>query len=785
MTPDTPPPTRRATRFRPAGLAAGLSLAAPALGGGTALWARAALVGGTALLLLGAPPRASLGKIWNALFLALAALTLTSFLPAAWFPVPEWRRVLVENFGLALPGTLSPQPWLSAEAGGLWLAALGWAYWLLARLPAQKDTRAAVRFFAAGGAVLAAVALAAFVAGRQVPFWPPTLNATADFGFFPNRNQTANVLALTGVLLAAVTFQSFQRRRRAAALWLAALGIVGAALVVNYSRAGIALFFGGTAAWALLSAGRARSRKSAALSVAALAMLLAVFFLFGGETLQRFQPRKSASAEAWTGLRPAMQADALALANTAPWTGQGLGNFEPLFGMARVKSANQFRAVHPESDWLWTAVEMGWPAVALLLGGVFYGLNRCRPLDDNLRAAAAVCATAFVLHGLVDVSGHRAGAVWPALFLFASAMPPGQTGEPRRWVAPLFRLCGALLAALAAWWLASDRWDWGRDFAPTTRTLARLDVRLQKAQDDGDYPAMIATAAAAQRIAPLQWDFYFHRACAEAVSHSTTAAARDFAIARYLEPHWAQFCLDEGRIWLALDEPERALEAWQEALRRDPENAPVRYGRMLDDARGNFPLRAGLAKLAQTNRALLLALLQKADRLESTLEIGALLTEEPELATFTPEQRRTLFEAWYQHGDRSQLTLALLGHPAWQDDGWPWLARNYADARNYEAAWAVVQQFAPRPLLPAPPAETPRHELERKFSHQPEDFQNGLALYFAQKKSGETDAALATVAALKKIADHPAYVSWLEAELWAEKADWEKAWQAWQTSASR
>ena len=75
-------------------------------------------------------------------------------------------------------------------------------------------------------------------------------------------------------------------------------------------------------------------------------MLLAVFFLFGGETLQRFQPRKSASAEAWTGLRPAMQADALALANTAPWTGQGLGNFEALFGVstcrARYYAPNHF-----------------------------------------------------------------------------------------------------------------------------------------------------------------------------------------------------------------------------------------------------------------------------------------------------------------------------------------------------------------------------------------------------------------------------------------------------------
>lgn len=760
-----------------AGLAAGLSLGAPALGGATALWAQAALVGGTAAFFLCAPPRESLGKVWNTIFLALAALALTAFLPAAWFPTPDWRRALVENYGIALPATLSPQPWLSAEAGGLFLAGLGWAYYLLARMPREKDTRAAVRIFCAGLAGLAAVALLAFVAGRQVPFWPATLNATADFGFFPNRNQTANVLALGGVMLAAVAFESLRRRRQAAALWLAALGVVDAALVVNYSRAGIALFFGGTAAWALASAFIARSRKSAALCVAALALLLAVFLLFGGSTLRRFQPPASAPAESWLGFRDALQQDAFALARTAPWAGQGLGNFEPLFAMARGKSAGQGRAVHPESDWLWAAVELGWLAVALLLGGFLYGLKRCLPLDDSLRAAAAVCAAAFALHGLVDVSGHRAGAVWPALFLFSIAMKPSQPGTPRAWVAPVFRLFGGGLAALAVWWLASER---GHGFAPTTRTLARLDERLQTARLAGDYPAMIAAATEALRIAPLRWDFYFHRACAEAVSHDTTARAeRDFAIARYLEPHWADACESEGQVWLQLGEPERALAAWQEALRRAPD-APERYGKMLDAARGNFALRAALAGLAPTDRGFLLVLLQHADRLESSLEIGALLTENPGLTGFTPAQRRALFEAWYQRGDRAQLTLALLDQPAWQEDGWPWLARNYADAANYEAACVVVQKFAARPALPAPAPDAPRPDLERTFLHNPGDFQAGLALYFAQRKAGEPDAALATVAGLQKIPECPPYVAWLAAELWSEKGEWEKAWHAWQ-----
>ena len=205
---------------------------------------------------------------------------------------------------------------------------------------------------------------------------------------------------------------------------------------------------------------------------------------------------------------------------------------------------------------------------------------------------------------------------------------------------------------------------------------------------------------------------------------------------------------------------------------------------MLDAARANVFLRAALVKLARTNRDYLPVLLRTADRVESTLEISALLTEDPELESFTRAQRKSLFAAWFQRGDRSQLTRSLLDHPEWQEDGWMWLAQNYADAKNYEAACEVVRKFAAHPAIPAPGAEQPRAELERKFSSNPEDLLSGLALYFSQQKLGETDAALSTLLVLGKIAEHPPYVSYLEAELCAEKGDWENAWNAWRQYAS-
>src|SRR5437764_3424363 len=81
-------------------------------------------------MLLINPPKVSLGSGINLTLLALVLCAATAFLPANWFLQPAWRTALVEDFGVILPGTLSPQPWLSLGCFLRFLTGLTWVYYV-------------------------------------------------------------------------------------------------------------------------------------------------------------------------------------------------------------------------------------------------------------------------------------------------------------------------------------------------------------------------------------------------------------------------------------------------------------------------------------------------------------------------------------------------------------------------------------------------------------------------------------------------------------------------------
>src|SRR5206468_8811366 len=97
----------------------------------------------------------------------------------------------------------------------------------------------------------------------------------------------------------------------------------------------------------------------------------------------------------------------------APVFGIGLGNFRAMFSSARNFSAGPNEAIHPESDWLWAAVEIGGIGVALILAAALLWLKSCFPFTagtwQRMRMGALIAGLAFAFHGLFDVSGHRIG----------------------------------------------------------------------------------------------------------------------------------------------------------------------------------------------------------------------------------------------------------------------------------------------------------------------------------------------------------------------------------------
>ena len=741
---------------------------------------QALLLLGLAVLLIIAPPRRSPGVVWWLLAFAILAIALAAFLPSRWFALPEWRRVLTADFRVVLPATLSPQPWISVHAVCLLFAGLVFTLYLATHTWEPQSRRRAARWYVCGITLLAVVMLLALAQGWQVPFWPKVLNSMIGFGVFPNRNQTANVLALAGILGAALAFHAFERRRKGAWFWTVAMLILAIAIVKTSSRAGILLFFGGIASWVLLSSALSGTRKSVSLTVAGFALLLTGFFVFGGGSFERFQKLAQDSPSDY---RVGIQKDALHLTAVAPWLGQGMGNFAPVFAMAREVSADQNRAIHPESDWLWVAVEMGWPAVVLLVAAVGLWLRQCLPLsagsDRMLRSAAMICGVAFALHSFADVSGHRPGSAWPALFLAALAMHPHRAMENRRWVAPVFRGLGLILALIAAWWFASVFSERIDHAAPTPATVARLADRVEQLNFQREHGAAVVSANEALHINALNADLYFQRGLARVgEAFSVWGAAWDFGTARFLEPHWSAVCIAEGKAWGEAGQPKLALDAWREGLRRAGGKGPVLYRQMLDWTRDRPGLHATLARLSHANPDYFLSFLSQSSHTECNMLIAELMTAEPKLESFTQAQRQALFSIWFHRGDRPQLFSTLLANADWQRDGWRLFALLYAGAGDFKRACEIARDSTPRPAMPKYMATKPLRELERVFRVRPDNIDAGLQLYHAQHSEGKIAEALATLRALQASAKSLRYLAFIQAELLEESGDWEQAWKA-------
>lgn len=754
-----------------------LAVLAPTLGGATQLWAQATILFLTGLLFVLAPPERALGRLANGIVLLAFLLAVSAFLPASWFPTPEWRQVLGSQFSLALPATRSPQPWLTFEATWPLAAAIGWAYYLFA-FPWERNTRRqALRTFAKGVLLLAALALAAHFAGWKIPFWPPVLNLHRGFGFFPNRNQTAGLLALSGVIIVAVGYQKLRERRLKAVGWYLGLALILTALVLAYSRAGIGLFFGGTALWIFASSAASRSPRAITTSLVALVLLLLVSARFGSETFRRFES---------TGpdFRVLLQRDALSLSLKQALLGVGLGNFEPMFALHRDASRKENRAIHPENDWLWLAIEMGWLLPASFLVALAFWVRRSfRPFSkwgSTVELAAFIYGLGFLVHGLIDVSGHRLGALWPALFVMSTTVRLKPATDASPWIRPVFRIVGCLLILVSGCWFGSIA---GGASFPTSAALGRFRAQAKATATVGAAAETIEYLNAARRIAPLDWTLYYERGGAEATAGLVSDAIRNFQISRYLQGSLARPCIEEGNIWAALDEPEYALEAWSEGARRSEDKRPV-YREIMRAAATLPAFPASIDGWARLDTERLLAFLEVAPSETVAAEIDHLLENDPGLAALSPDQLASLFQIWANKGDREQLAQAIQIRPDWQKQAWRFLAEYYAAQNDFQAAYETVRRFASPPLLPKVELHGTRRELETQFLLAPDDLTKGLSLFTAQIQEEKTDDALETLRRMQRMPHAPSYLWFLEARSHARREDWENAWKAWSGFAS-
>lgn len=783
-----------------------LPLGCVASGGATERWSEALMLLALGGVLLATPPRASLGRWMNLALVGLFLSAFVAFLPARWFFVPAWRSALTDDFGATLPTTLSPQPWLTAEAVVVFAAGLGWFYLMGTVRWSDELRRRAGIVFAAGTVALAVVAVAWYRAGTHPSVWP----SERGFGPFPNRNQTADFFALGALPVLACGRAAWRAGHKPAALaWLAGWLAVAAAVFHSFSRAGVILLFATTAVYLGLEITRrtrhqpmspiVRWRRIA--MVASLVLVLGSgLLMFGGDTLARLRTG-GAMTEGNTmsnALRRAIYADTAGMIARSPWCGSGLNTFNEIFATYRREAVqNPQRVKHPESDWLWLAAELGWPGVVAALAGVGLTLRRMRPPrhghDRPLRLAAAIGVAGFLAHGLVDVGGHRVGTVFSALFLLGLALPGRALAvKPEEetadlpadlpWLGWMFRGAGVLFVGVGLLWTLEAR---GVLLLPGDQGVAALKNSAVQQGEERDFKASRGSLTRALAWSPLDWRTYYMRGAAGVLGgDQADEALADFRRARYLEGVNAALPFDEARVWASAGQVAPAVSALLEACRRDPANA-VNYLRVVYAATRldeDFVARVGAA--ARRDPALTVALVAVLEPPDTAEFIESVLRADPALRKLDDTQKARFFQWWALRGDPRSLVAEMDAHPDWQGLGW----RSWADAKARDgtpdalrAACGIAARFAPRAQLPPVDKNVPPPaELRRSVETGEPGLVQIFALYAAERAAGDVPGALETLQRATARPDCPAYFYYLEATLATETGRWELGWPAWQ-----
>ena len=422
------------------------------LGGGTTLWTQGIALLGIGLFVIYAPPRQGPGKLADAAVLGFLGIILAGFLPVPASLRDSWWIEAVQELGIHLPATASFQPWLSAEALVPFLGGVAWLYAAISWKTGHEMRAKLLWAFAFSVTVLAIGVIVGTLLQLQYPF----ATEVQSFSYFPNRNQTSNLLALGGIVSFGVAMRFLRRRPLYTLAGLACVGIIFFALIYSLSRAGLFLFVIGCLVWVALSVRPTNTARVAILSVSGVVVLFSLLVFFGGSTIDRSNRFITGLRGDTSDFRMLIYKDSWNMITDLPWTGAGLSNFSVVFPQYREASANHNSILHPESDWLWLWAELGLPGIIcalVLLFALLRGLHLARKYRRSSNALAAVAALLiFILHSMINVAGHRMGTFMAAAWLYgiarrtsSSSKSPSQKPlwlSPRRW-----RLAGALIVA--------------------------------------------------------------------------------------------------------------------------------------------------------------------------------------------------------------------------------------------------------------------------------------------------------------------------------------------------
>lgn len=806
---NTPDPARKSRRSKrnsaevtPAGLSSplvwpvlGVTLLCAVLGGGTEPWSAGAGLCAAGAMVAVFPAAGFLRPdLLRFAVAVLLGLGLASLLPAFGSP-SGWRETLL-GAGVKLPFTISPAPWKTLGSWIVLSAGTTWFLWISSLRWSHRDRRLLVSGLGIGVAVLAGISvLAHFLPFLSVSWWHPE----RGIGMFPNRNQTADLFALGGFAAVACMVTSHRAKpkwRRPVAtqpglrissdswgrwgsliLWVIAIGIIVEGVILTTSRAGIVLLGGMTLLWlAAMAAGIAGKawRTISIITIACGFMGAAAVVLYGGVAVDRLQN------EAPIGFRGKIWADTWQLIRHSPWTGIGMGNFEGIFALFRQQSAIEQRVLHPESDWLWVAAELGPLSIIALLGGLVALGRRALPFsvgsDRPLRSATMVGSLGFLAHSFVDVSGHRLGSLLPAILLASLSLHPSrEITRPSVTEKKVQRIAGAIFCAAGLLWIFASLFS-----IPLPGRLAAALNQREAVKANGEARFMEAASLSSRSLDsdPLQYLSYYNRGAALAYSDAATAADADFRRALLLQPTSVKLAWTISTIWIIQD-PAFAPGAWAECFRRaKPSERSYHYANAMSVGYPSPLLRESLWQMAEKDHALQLIYLAAASPKDFEERLSAIRLVDPVLDEYNLGEKQALFHLWIQRDDPTKLAQLIQHQEDWHQAGWKILAADAASREKLDEACAIARKYLPVPKYPDTSILPTQKEARLRLLANPGDIPAAYALYLRAAMDRSPLDTLRVLKAALKEPNCPTYITYLSALAHADQQQWLEAWDA-------
>jgi hypothetical protein len=419
--------------------------------------------------------------------------------------------------------------------------------------------------------------------------------------------------------------------------------------------------------------------------------------------------------------------------------------------------------------------------VVLTIVGIALLVSRVLPLrvgtNQGYRLATLIAALLFAIHGIVDASGHRVGTAFAAIFLIGLSLHRPLSLKTSQWISILFRFVGLVLLAVGLSLVVAAR---GEKLLPGSVGVSSAKQLSAVADREGNFSETIALTTRALRWAPLDWQLYSARAIAEVELNQTQNAVDDFRRARFLEPIAYEVPLAEGNAWLPY-RPMLAVTAWREALRRAGPLRPGVYTSMLSDASLRSPeVGPFLEAIGLSEHDLALPYLNRVSDSSFNRALAQLLRNDPNLQSFSETEKLALFEFWSERGDPEEIFRAVEQHPDWLRYAWLGIAKYKASKNDFRAGYELTQRYGEPVALPRVATNFSLQDLEQRFAAAPNNYGIGYELYRAQIQNGRVDDALLTARHFSERPSSQAYFHFLEAQCWAEKQNWERAWNAWQ-----